>query len=128
MRKTLSLICFLLSLMLCSPQSEAARHRTRSSDEKPIITIKTDAYDVVGPTNSFGIILGSTETDYFDIDAGFGLQEMEVEPWHIENGTITGTYKTLQVSEKGLIEIYGDAAKLDMIQLQGGYVTETDMP
>lgn len=127
MKKTLSLICFLLSLMICAPQSEAARHRTRSSGEKPIITIKTDAYDVVGPTNSFGIILGSTETDYFDIDAGFGMQEMEVEPWHIENGAITGTYKTLQVSEKGLIEIYGDPTKIDMIQLQGGYVTEIDM-
>ncbi|MDE6695739.1 MAG: hypothetical protein K2K25_02560, partial [Muribaculaceae bacterium] len=99
----------------------------RSSEESPIITIKTDVYNIVGPTNSFGIVLGSTETDYFDIDTGFGLQEMEVEPWTVENGAISGTYKTLQVSEQGLIKIYGDPEKIDMIQLQGGYVTEIDM-
>lgn len=127
MRKKLSLICFLLALITYAPLSEASRKHTRSSDDKPIITIKTDAYNVVGPSNSFGIILGSTETDYFDIDAGYGLQELEVEPWRLENGGITGTYKTLQVSEKGLIQIYGDPDKIDMIQLQGGYVTEIEM-
>ncbi|MDE6018198.1 MAG: hypothetical protein K2G85_05230 [Muribaculaceae bacterium] len=127
MRKILSLMCILLALSLFAPGSEAARKRTRSSDEKPIITIKSDAYKEVGPSNSFGIVLGSTETDYFDIDAGFGLQEMEVEPWTIENGAITGTYKTIQVSEEGLIRIYGDPKKIDMIQSQGGYITEIEM-
>lgn len=127
MTKPITLICLLLTVILCTPQSEAARKYTRGSDEKPIITIKSDAYNVIGPTNSFGIILGSTETDYFDIDAGFGLQEMEVEPWTIEDGAISGTYKTLQVSEEGLIRVYGDPDKIDMIQLQGGYVTEIEM-
>ncbi len=120
-------MCLMLATSLCTMQSEAARKRTRSSEEKPIITIKSDAYNEVGPTNSFGIILGATETDYFDIDAGYGLQEMEVEPWYVENGAITGTYKSIQVSEEGLIKIYGDPEKIDMIQLQGGYVTEIDM-
>lgn len=127
MRKSLSLICFMMAWIFCPQQSEAARKHTRSADEKPIITIKSDAYNVVGPTNSFGIILGSTETDYFDVDAGFGLQEMEVEPWTIENGAISGTYKTLQVSEEGVIRVYGDPEKIDLIQLQGGYVTEIEM-
>ncbi|MDE5880626.1 MAG: hypothetical protein K2H60_02755, partial [Muribaculaceae bacterium] len=127
MRKTLSLICFLMAFILAVPHSAAARKRTRGSEENPIITIKTDAYNVIGPTNSFGIMLGSTETDYFDIDTGFGLQEMEVEPWQIVDGTITGTYKSLQVNEDGMIRIYGDASKIDMIQLQGGNVTEIDM-
>ncbi len=127
MRKSISLICFLLTVLINASSLEASRKQTRGSEEKPIITIKTDAYNEVGPTNSFGIVLGSTETDYFDIDAGFGLQEMEVEPWRVEDGAITGSYKTIQVSEKGLIQIYGDPEKIDMIQLQGGYVTEIDM-
>lgn len=127
MRKILSLALGLTALLMCVPQADAARKRTRSSEEKPIITIRSDAFNVVGPTNSFGIILGSTETDYFDIDAGFGLQEMEVEPWQISDGAITGTYKTITVSEEGEIRIYGDPLKIDMIQLQGGYVTEIDM-
>ncbi|MDE6648386.1 MAG: hypothetical protein K2K45_00465 [Muribaculaceae bacterium] len=127
MRKSLSLICFLMAFIHCPAGADAARKHTRGSDEKPIITIKSDAYNVIGPANSFGIILGSTETDYFDIDAGFGLQEMEVEPWTIEDGAISGTYKTLQVSEEGVIRVYGDPEKIDMVQLQGGYVTEIEM-
>ena len=127
MTRQLTLICILMTFILFPTLSAAAVKHTRSSEEAPIITIKSEAYDVVGPTNSFGIILGSTETDYFDIDAGFGLQELEIEPWTIENGAITGTYKTIQVSEEGLIRIYGDPEKIDMIQLQGGYVTEIEM-
>lgn len=127
MRKTFSFICALMAILLCSPQADAARKRTRSGDEKPIITIKTDAYNVIGESNNFGISLGATETDWYDIDTGFGMQELEVEPWQVVDGGIQGTYKSIQVSSEGLIRIYGDPSKIDMIELQGGYVTEIDM-
>lgn len=127
MRKIMSVTAFLLVFSLCyAPHLWGAR--TRSGEEKPIITIKCDAFKEIGPENSFGMMLGATETDYFDIDCGFGMQELEVEPWSVKDGAIVGTYKSVQVSEEGVIRIYGDPSKIDMIQIQGGYVTEIDMP
>lgn len=121
------MICALAMLTAFTLQTNAAGNRSTRSEETPIITIKTDAYTEVGPSNSFGLVLGATETEYYDIDTGFGLQEVEVEPWKFENGAITGTYKTVTVSEEGLIRVYGDPSKIDFIQLEGGYVTEIDM-
>ena len=126
MKKTLLLTAFLIALIWGSPQTWGAG--TRTDDEQPIITIKSDAYKVAGADNSFGIMLGATENDIFNIDTGFGRQKMEVGAWSVENGTIVGTYKSLNISQVGEIKIYGDPAKIDMLQIQGGYVTEIDMP
>lgn len=125
MSKINSLMLLVVMSLLLVPEAMWAK-KTRA-DEKPIITIHSDAYKEIGAENNFGIMLGSISTDYFDIDCGFGLEEMEVEPWTVDNGAIVGTYKSIRVSEKGEIKIYGDASKIDMIQLQGGYITSIDM-
>lgn len=118
---------FLLGALSVLWAPEALGSKKTRAEEKPIITIYSDAYKEIGVENSFGIMLGSVSTDYFDIDCGFGLEEMEVEPWTVENGAIVGTYKSIRVSEEGVIKIYGDPSMIDMIQLQGGYVTSIEM-
>ncbi|MDE7414133.1 MAG: hypothetical protein K2N05_10175 [Muribaculaceae bacterium] len=125
--KNIFSILTLLVAFLSFPVTAEGANRTRSAEEEPIITIKSDAYNVAGIDNAFGIMLGATETAYFDIDCGFGMQEIEVEPWTIKDGSISGTYKSITVSQEGLIRVYGDPSKIDMIQLQGGYVTEIEM-
>lgn len=125
MKKTIKILAMLLAVLFTVPQTWGARKR--SADEKPIITFRSNAYKEVGAENSFGLVLGATETDYYDVDYGFGLQEMEVEPWRLENGEIKGTYMSVRVNEEGLIRVYGDASKIDFIRLEGGYITEVDM-
>lgn len=125
MCKSIKTWTLLLALLFAVPQMWGARKR--SADEKPIITFKSNAYNEIGPENSFGLLLGATETDYYDVDFGFGLQEMEVEPWRIVDGTITGTYMSVRVNEDGLIKVYGDPSKIDFIRLEGGYITEIEM-
>ena len=85
--------------------------------EEPIITFKTNIYDTYGAENSFHITLGSTETDYFDVDCGFGLVEAEVGPWVFdeESQAIVGTHVQCRVSQDGLVKIYGDPTKIDYI-------------
>lgn len=96
---------------------------------EPIITIHSDAYREVGETNKFSILLGSTQTDYFDIDFGSGLNELIVEPATIdpESGEWKGTWIPCRADADGYIRIYGDASKIDVIVADGGYITDIDM-
>lgn len=127
MKKSFSILSMAAALLITAPQTFGARQR--SAEETPIITIRSNAYQEVGPENAFGFQLGTTEADYYDIDCGFGLEELETKPWSIdpETGSIVATYKSIRVSEDGLIRVYGDPEKVDYICVQGGYVTEIDM-
>lgn len=97
--------------------------------EEPIITFKTNIYDTYGAENRFHITLGSTETDYFDVDCGFGLVEAEVAPWVFdeESQSIVGTHVQCRVSQDGLVKIYGDPTKIDYIDFEGCYIDWIEM-
>lgn len=97
--------------------------------EEPIITFKTNIYDTYGAENRFHITLGSTETDYFDVDCGFGMVEAEVSPWAFDQETqsIIGTPVQCCVNQDGLVKIYGDPTKIDYIDFEGCYIDWIEM-
>lgn len=96
---------------------------------QPAITIQTDAYKEIGATNKFRILIGASQTEYFDIDFGWGPNEYEVEQAYIdqEAGELTGTWIPATVSEAGVIKIYGDASKIDVLDIEGAYITDIDL-
>ncbi len=97
--------------------------------EEPIITLKTNIYDTYGASNQFHISLGATESTYFDVDCGYGPMENEVGPAEYDPDTqsISGTYITCQVSEEGIVKIYGDASLLDYFEAEGCYIDWIDL-
>lgn len=110
-------------LMGASPQGFAAE------TEEPIITFKTNIYDTYGDTNHFGIVLGSKEETYFDIDTGFGTEEVKVDvaEFNYETGAVEGTYVGCRVSSDGIVRIYGDPAQIDYFYAEGCYIDWIDM-
>ncbi len=116
----------LVSLAMWGAPSEAI---AQNGTEKPIITLKTNIYDTYGAANSFHIVLGSTETDYFDVDCGFGMVEAEVSPavFDNESQSIIGTTIQCCVSSEGLVKIYGDPTKIDYIDFEGCYLDWVEM-
>lgn len=100
------------------------------AEETPIITFKTNIYDTYGASNKFHIVLGSTETDYFDIDCGFGMVEAEVSPAYFDDEAqaIMGTVIPCVVSQDGIVRIYGDPSKIDYIDCEGCYIDWIEMP
>ncbi len=121
-RRLLHVVALIMGLFCVLPASA-------QQDEKPCITIHTDAYDIVGPSNAFHIVLGTYQTDYYDIDCGWGLNEYEVFPMQVDSSTsdLGGTFIPITVSEEGLIRIYGDPANISCIDLEGGHVTKIEM-
>ncbi len=117
-----SLLC--LWAVIASTAAIAAQ-----GSDTPIITLHSDAYNVIGETNQFSILLSSTETEYFDIDFGAGMNEVIIEPATIntETGEWDGTWIPCRVTAEGYIKIYGDASKIDVIVADGGYFTSIDM-
>lgn len=103
----------------------------QTSDEPLAITLHSDAYRQVGPTNLFSILLGSTEDGVWaDVDFGSGLNEYQLTPAYIDtnSGEWVGTYIPAHVNEAGIIKIYCDPAKIDVLIVNGGYITDIEMP
>lgn len=98
--------------------------------EEPIITFHTRYYELQAEANIFTIYLGSSESTYVDIDGGFGSYEEEILPavFDYENSTITATPITCTVDDKGIVNIYGDASKIDYIDFSGSYITSISFP
>ncbi|MDE6582335.1 MAG: hypothetical protein K2K47_07400, partial [Duncaniella sp.] len=101
-----------------------------SAAEEPIITFHTAVYDNVGETNAFHFYLGAKEPTYVDIDCGFGSIETEVgvASFDPEAGGISGTVITCTVSAEGMVRVYGDASKIDYIDMEGCYITDISFP
>ncbi len=97
--------------------------------EEPIITIYSNAYAELGETNQFSILLGAKEKQYYDIDLGAGLNEIEVDVAGVntETGEFTGTIIPCRVNESGLVKIYGDAQNIDVLVIDGAYATKIEM-
>lgn len=116
----------LMSVAMWGAPSDAM---AQNGADKPIITLKTNIYDTYGASNSFHIVLGSTETDYFDVDCGFGMVEAEISPavFDNESQSLVGTAIQCCVSEDGLVKIYGDPSKIDYINCEGCYLDWVDI-
>ncbi len=101
-----------------------------ASAEDPIITFHTNVYDNVGETNAFHFYLGAKEPIYVDVDCGFGSIETEVgvAVFDPEAGGIAGTAISCTVSQEGIVKIYGDASKIDYIDMEGCYISEISFP
>lgn len=100
-----------------------------ADDEQPIITLHSDAYAEIGETNRFSFLIGSTEPTYIDIDLGAGKNEVAIDVVSIdpETGDYLGTWIPARVNADGTIKIYGDASKIDVIVMDGAYITDIDM-
>lgn len=101
----------------------------QSTEETPIITFKTNIYEQYGAENAFHIVLGTTKTDYFDVDCGFGSAEYEVSSAYFDNESqaMVGTTIACRVSPEGIVRIYGDPVKIDYIDAEGCYIDWIDM-
>lgn len=101
----------------------------QTAGETPMITFKTNIYDTYGGSNSFHIVVGATEDTYFDIDCGFGPEEVEVGQAAFDPDTqaVTGTTISLSVNSDGIVKIYGDPALLDYFDAEGCYIDWIDL-
>lgn len=96
--------------------------------EEPAITFKTNIYNEYGDENSFHFMLGSTNgSEYYDVDMGFGNNEVEVGYATISDGAWQGTTVSCRVSSDGVVNIYGDPTKIDVFIADGCYITDIDL-
>lgn len=100
----------------------------QNAEEQPIITLHSSAYAEVGESNKFSFLIGATESTYIDVDMGAGLNEVEVEPATIDvtTGEWSGTWIPARATAEGVIKIYGDASKIDVLVMDGAYITDID--
>lgn len=125
MKKLLSKLALLALLSVPSAGTAFAA----DIPDEPIITFKTNIYSQYGDENSFHIVLGSTEQDYFDIDYGFGAEEVVVTPAYFDQETsaIKGTVVQMRAKPDGIVKIYGDPLKLDYFDAEGCYIEWIDL-
>lgn len=123
--RPITAIAGMLLCMAASGHDAAAQ----TPDDTPIITFKTNIYDQYGAENAFHFVLGASETDYFDIDCGFGTAEYEVSPAYFdsESQSMTGTAIACRVSPEGIVKVYGDPAKIDYLDAEGCYIDWIEM-
>ena len=100
------------------------------AEESPIITMKTHIYENVGPGNACSISLMAKEETVVEVDFGFGREEYvltpEFTPGEDEEEHI-GTFIAGEVSDAGVITVYGDASKIDYFNASGIYMYELEM-
>lgn len=109
-----SLLALLLSLL-------ALPATTMAQDEKPIVTFHTSA-------TSFTLVIGASQDgEYFDIDCGYGTEEIQVEQTRLDSANnIKGTIYNGTVSGQGLVRIYGDASKLEYLNASGSKISSME--
>lgn len=97
--------------------------------EEPIITLKTNINEATNGTTALQFVIGASEDGYIDIDAGFGSMEYEITQAVLDTqtGTFSGTNISCNVSDEGIVKIYGDADKIDLLTASGSYITEIDL-
>lgn len=98
----------------------------QAEDQQVLLKLHTQHYDLHGEVNTFQFMIGATEDIYVDVDCGYGLTELEVGKAVYDEGSqsIVGTVFTGSVSAEGDVVIYGDASKIDYLDLSGMYITE----
>ena len=101
---------------------------------EPLIEFKTAVLQQEGQDvgRTVTIFLGGykQETDYIDFDCGNAVEEHELAPATIDASTGSwkgGTSITCNVTEEGLVRIWGDAATIAVIRFDGCYITDLKM-
>lgn len=96
--------------------------------EVPAISFKTNIYNQYGAENSFHFLIGSTNgSEYYDVDMGFGNNEIEVGYASVVDGAWQGSTVSCRVSKEGVVNIYGDPTKIDVFIADGCYITDIDL-
>ena len=121
----LLMACMLLALPISVQAQEQG---------EPLIEFKTAVLQQEGQDvgRTVTIFLGGykQETDYIDFDCGNGVEEHELAPATIDASTGSwkgGTSITCNVTEEGLVRIWGDAANIAVIRFDGCYITDLEM-
>ena len=117
-------------LSLCLIFVTASLGSMAQSTQPLIAAFRTSAYDTDGESNSIQMTIGGiAESEYIDVDCGFGTEEHEVVPatYDTENEEWTGTTITLNVSAEGMIRIYGNAENIQVIDAHGCMFREIDI-
>lgn len=99
----------------------------QNAQQQPMIELHTTLPEQGG---GFHFVIGSTEDTYIDMDCGLGSVEVEVSQAVFDPDTqsIQGTVVSGQVSNDGIIRIYGDPKIIDYLDLEGLYITEAIWP
>ena len=102
------------------------------TSSEPIIEFKTTINTQGVDAPAVTILLGGfkQETDYIDIDCGFGTVEHELVPATINTetgGWDGGTSVTCTVTSSGIVKIYGDASNIAVINFEGCYISDLKM-
>ncbi len=114
-------------LLLTAAASQLPFNAIAAESEKPIVTLLTNVYQE-SPSGSYTITLGTdSETEYYDIDFGNGLEEAVVEPWTVVDGAVKGSNFSFTPNEAGYIKIYGNASQLSLLMVDGAFITEADL-
>lgn len=113
---------FVTALMLLGVIAANAQ----SADQQVLLKFHTQHYDLHEEANSFQFVIGATENISVSVDCGYGPTNLEVGQAVYDGGSqsIVGTVFTGSVSAKGDVIIYGDASKIDYLDLSGLYITE----
>ncbi len=117
-------------LSLCLIFITASLGSMAQSTQPLIAEFRTSAYDTDGESNSIQLTIGGiAESEYIDIDCGFGTEEHEVVPatYDSENEEWQGTTITLNVSAEGMVRIYGNAENIQVIDAHGCMFREIDI-
>ncbi|MCH5246139.1 MAG: hypothetical protein J1E84_06730 [Muribaculaceae bacterium] len=105
-----------------------------AADMPAVITLKTNIFGYQGPENSFTIYLGSTESDCeFYVEGPKTQEYVYVNPYTLGSNSsgensVLATAVTVGVTETdNTVTIYGDASKLDYIDIHGCYIGEVKL-
>ena len=98
-----------------------------------ILELKTDIYNVIGPSNQFTIYLGSlSEQTEFYVETARSQEYVWVDPYYIGTDSdgdkaAIATAITCSVSETdNTIKIHGDASQINFLDIHGCYITNID--
>ena len=101
----------------------------QTESTEPFLTFRTTLYEPAGAQNSFTIAIAATDSIYISMDCGFGKSEWEVgkSVFSEDSQSLEGTLVTGTVSSAGVVKLYGDASKIDYLNLDGCYIESIDL-
>lgn len=94
----------------------------------PIMTFHSSAYQEVGDGNKFSMFISATQPDVYTFDMGDYVIEFDVEPGTVNttDGSWEGTWIPVHVNADGIVKMYGNPDNIDVISIDGGYLTSID--
>lgn len=118
-------LAVLLGAFMCLPLQLSAQ----TEDEEPILVIKSRVNEASDGAGAITITLGATENGYIDVDFGYGLTEYEITQATLdsETGSFNGTNITCTAPKDGIVKVYGDASKIDLLSASECYITEVQL-